>query len=232
VEVRFAPNREGATSYAEVRVASNTGGGVSTYAVTGSALAAFPAAAARIEGTSPEVGDTLTASVDGWPSAARLTYQWWRDGDPISGATTRDHPAAAADGGRAISVQVTGTASGYVPRTLTSMAVIVAKAVATAATKVSVKAAEGRKLRLTLALAGTGTRPAAKVRLRVAGVPRVYAVVVRNGTATVRLGHPASRFGGRKVRVTVAVPRTTVSTPTTVYTAPKTTTTVKIRIRA
>ena len=231
VDVAFAPTREGATSYAELRVASSVAGGVSTYAVSGSTLATFAAAAPRIVGAPHRVGDTLTVSADGWPSAARLSYQWLRGGEPVAGASTSSHTAAAADVGRAISVRVTGTAPGYVPRTLTSGAVTVVKAAATVATKVSVTAAKGRRLRLTLALTGTSVKPTAKVRLKVAGVSRAYAVVVANGQATVALGRTARKLDGKKVRVTVAVPTTTVGTPTTVYTAMRTTKTVKVRIR-
>ena len=73
-----------------------------------------------ISGT-PRVGQPLTANPGAWqPAAAQLTYQWMRDGAPISGATSTTYLAAAADAGRKLSVKVTGSLTGYTAQSATS----------------------------------------------------------------------------------------------------------------
>ena len=67
------------------------------------------------------VGKTLTATVGSWDSGTKLTYQWLRNGDAISGATTKTYKLSASDLGTAISFSVTATKPGYIPVTRVSI---------------------------------------------------------------------------------------------------------------
>jgi hypothetical protein len=60
------------------------------------------------------VGETLTADTGEWtPSDAVLAYQWYADGEAISGATGASFTLTSAELGSAISVKVTGAKAGY-----------------------------------------------------------------------------------------------------------------------
>ena len=70
------------------------------------------------------VGQTLTVLPGGWkPADATLTYQWYADGVPISGATGKTYVVSAAVVGKMISVKVTGTRTAYVTASNTSIKV-------------------------------------------------------------------------------------------------------------
>ena len=70
-----------------------------------------------------KVGKTLTASPGTWsPSPTSTTYQWLRNGKPISGATSATYKLKAKDEGKKVSAAVTVTSSGYVDSTATSKA--------------------------------------------------------------------------------------------------------------
>lgn len=60
------------------------------------------------------VGATLSAAPGAWAPAADFSYQWLSDGQPIDGATAASLTVGAALVGHAVSVEVTGTRSGYV----------------------------------------------------------------------------------------------------------------------
>lgn len=90
-----------------------------------------PAAAAApfVSAPSPAVtgtgtaGSTLTAVVGTWsPKPTTLTYQWLRNGTPISGATKKTYTLVAADRGTGITVTTTGTKGGYITTSRTSAA--------------------------------------------------------------------------------------------------------------
>lgn len=64
------------------------------------------------------VGSVLTANAGAWyPSGGTFTYRWFRNGVPITGATSRTYRAQVADLGRPLSVRVIGTKAGYGPTT-------------------------------------------------------------------------------------------------------------------
>ncbi|EMY33136.1 subtilase family serine protease, partial [Arthrobacter crystallopoietes BAB-32] len=65
---------------------------------------------------------TLTANPGTWTTGAALSYQWLRDGQPISGATAATYKVTAADAGTRLSVRVTGTKAGMTSTTVTSAA--------------------------------------------------------------------------------------------------------------
>jgi protocatechuate 3,4-dioxygenase beta subunit len=102
-----------------------------TAIVTGGVLTATPVP--TIGGTTT-VGQTLTAKAGTWaPATVTLGYQWLRAGTAISGATASTYTLVAADGGKAITVKVTGTKSGFttVAKTSTPTAAIASLLTAT-----------------------------------------------------------------------------------------------------
>lgn len=73
----------------------------------------------KIVGTA-KVGKTLTARTSSWGPAsarARLSYQWYRDGKRIKGATEATYRVTKADLGKKITVRTTGRATGYATAT-------------------------------------------------------------------------------------------------------------------
>lgn len=65
-----------------------------------------------ISGTAA-VGKTLTANPGTWTTGTTLTYQWYRSGVAITGATGKTYKLVAADRLNTIRVRVTGTKPGY-----------------------------------------------------------------------------------------------------------------------
>ncbi|KUM36593.1 hypothetical protein AR689_14625 [Arthrobacter sp. EpRS71] len=59
------------------------------------------------------VGSTLTANPGTWTSGTTLTYQWYRSGAAIAGATAKNYKLVSADQADSIRVRVTGTKAGY-----------------------------------------------------------------------------------------------------------------------
>ncbi|MCG2624684.1 carboxypeptidase-like regulatory domain-containing protein [Arthrobacter sp. I2-34] len=73
-----------------------------------------------ISGTTT-VGKTLRALPNTWaPNSGPFTYQWYRSGVKIAGATSQRYLLTAADTGRTLTVTATGRATGYNPVTTTS----------------------------------------------------------------------------------------------------------------
>ena len=70
-----------------------------------------------------KVASTLTAVAGTWgPAPVSLSYQWYRSGTLISGATTGTYKLVTADKGKTITVKVTGTKTGYTTTAKTSAA--------------------------------------------------------------------------------------------------------------
>ncbi|MFE4835296.1 hypothetical protein ACFRAU_11530 [Arthrobacter sp. NPDC056691] len=61
-----------------------------------------------------QAGRTLTAHAGAWTPGTQLRYQWYRNNQPIRGATTATYRIAAADRRQAIKVQILGTKQGYI----------------------------------------------------------------------------------------------------------------------
>lgn len=66
----------------------------------------------RVSGTT-KVGKKLTAKPGEWTPGTKLTYQWYRGGRAVKGATASTYTLKAADRGKKIKVTVTGSLSGY-----------------------------------------------------------------------------------------------------------------------
>ena len=72
-----------------------------------------PAPAPKITGTAA-VGEQLTAKPGSWgPGTVTLSYQWYRDGRAIAGATKAAYTVQLADAGAALTVAVTGRKAPY-----------------------------------------------------------------------------------------------------------------------
>lgn len=122
------------------------------------ATGSFTAGTAKVSGT-PRVGVRLTVSTGGWPSGTTLSYQWQRDGKPISGATSSTYTPVAADRGAAVRVVVTGKRNGYQPSVRTSASVRPAAGTLTAPTpRVSGTVRVGSKLTAVTGAWTAGTR--------------------------------------------------------------------------
>ncbi|MDF1489553.1 CAP domain-containing protein [Tessaracoccus caeni] len=73
----------------------------------------------KISGTA-KVGKTLTIKRGTWTSGTKFSYQWYRDGKKIKGATKSSYKLTKSDAGKKITVKVKGTKSGYKSVTKTS----------------------------------------------------------------------------------------------------------------
>jgi bacillolysin len=141
-------------SQLSLRVTGSKGGftsGTATSAPTTTVLGLLTSATPTVSG-SPVAGQTLTANPGAWgPGAVTFGYQWLRNGTPVGGATAATYPLTTADLAASMSVQVTGSESGYVDRTEVSAAVgpVTAApllAVVAGSPTISGKAVVGKKL--------------------------------------------------------------------------------------
>ncbi|MGY5319883.1 hypothetical protein ACXA45_11690, partial [Neomicrococcus lactis] len=74
-----------------------------------------------ISGTK-KVGYTLTANTGTWTTGTAFTYQWYRSGVAITGATAKTYKPTGYDVGKALTVKVTGSQLGYTTVAKTSVA--------------------------------------------------------------------------------------------------------------
>lgn len=101
-----------------VRVTASKLGHASTAAVSSATAAVQPGVLSNPDqpGVSgePEVGSTLTASPGSWsPGPVTTSYRWLADGQVVAGATGATLPVGVDLLGKAISVEVTATRTGY-----------------------------------------------------------------------------------------------------------------------
>lgn len=93
-----------------------------TYWVTAYSVKSFKGPKPKITGKAA-VGNTLKANAGTWkPSTASLSYQWYRSGKKVSGATAQTYVLTKADLGKKITVKVTGRQAEYKTATATSKA--------------------------------------------------------------------------------------------------------------
>ncbi|MDF1706225.1 MAG: S-layer homology domain-containing protein [Aeromicrobium sp.] len=109
-----------------VRVTGSSGGRVPTTRESGrtAAVAAgsFATAPVPVVEGAARVGAPLTVRPGAWAPAATMTYQWFVGGDAVQGATSTTFVPAVGHLGRAVTVQVTGSATGYATTTRSSAA--------------------------------------------------------------------------------------------------------------
>jgi len=68
-----------------------------------------------------KVGSRLTAAPGNWDDGVTLSYQWFRNGIAIDGATQNTYTAQVVDNKKGISVTVTGTGTGGVTKSKSSI---------------------------------------------------------------------------------------------------------------
>lgn len=69
------------------------------------------------------VGSALTAVPGTWgPAPVTLSYQWFRAGVAITGATASTYALTTTDRGKTLTVRITGTKTGYTSAAKTSAA--------------------------------------------------------------------------------------------------------------
>jgi hypothetical protein len=91
-----------------------------TSAATTAVLGSFTAPTPTLSGTQ-RVGYTLTANPGTWsPAPTTMTYQWYRSGAAISGATAKTYKLTSTDRGTYVKVRVTGAKGGYLTRSVYS----------------------------------------------------------------------------------------------------------------
>lgn len=90
-----------------------------TSAVVAATLAFVAVGTPTITGTA-KVGSRLAATSGTWTPSPTFSYQWKRAGVAIPGATATAYSLVSADAGKAITVTVTGTKSGYSTASKTS----------------------------------------------------------------------------------------------------------------
>ncbi len=105
--------------------------GYGTHAKTSAATTIYKefskAPSPTISGTA-KAGKTLTAKVGTWsPKPTKFTYQWYRNGAKISGATASTYKVKSADKGKKITVMVKPKLAGYYLPAKTSKAKTIAK---------------------------------------------------------------------------------------------------------
>ena len=89
-------------------------------AATATVLGLLTSPTPTISGTQ-RVGQTLTATAGTWgPGTVTLTYQWYRAGTAISGATASTYTLTTSDLGKTLTVHVIGKKSGYATVSKTS----------------------------------------------------------------------------------------------------------------
>jgi 5-hydroxyisourate hydrolase-like protein (transthyretin family) len=134
-----------------VRVTGTKAGYASATATSGETEAVAPA---PISGSTPSIGGALrvgqwlTANTGAWSDGVSLSYQWYRSGVPIPGATGASYQLTTADSGRTVTVAVTGTSDGVDPVTKASAATpaIGLATLRVATPSISGKAKVGKKL--------------------------------------------------------------------------------------
>lgn len=107
------PTKKG--SYAFTVTARNDGGAASrTFTLSVASAKKFTKVyAPTISGTA-KVGKTLKAKVKTWkPKPAKLSWQWYRNGVAITGATKTSYKLTKADKGKKLTVRVVGSRVGY-----------------------------------------------------------------------------------------------------------------------
>jgi hypothetical protein len=102
-----------------VRVDAVGTDGATVTVTNGPVLQDLQTSAPVVEGE-PRVGATLTARPGSWTSGTAFAYQWLADGTPLAGETAQTFTPSAAQVGRRVTVQVTGSRSGYRSATRTS----------------------------------------------------------------------------------------------------------------
>lgn len=155
----------------------------------------------RITGV-PKVGTTLAVTAPvAQPSPGRTTYQWYRDGVAIRGATGARYRAVPADAGRRIDVVATLGGEGRQDTTTRSGAVTIAKATPVIGWKAKQVSRSGAKRKVAVSVSVTAPGVAAlggQVKIRDGGKV-VKTLTIKSGRAS---GTVKLKRGKRTLTVT------------------------------
>ena len=152
-------------------------------------LGVLKAGTPRIAGT-PVIGKTLTAKPGTWgPSGTTLSYQWYRGGKAIAGATGTTYKVRTADAGRTLKVKVTGRKAGYA--TTSSIATrTVSKAKTQIAVSLPASVSTNARVPVTIKVTSAATaRPTGTLLVHVDGV-RVKKTLKPSARGTVTVWFP------------------------------------------
>jgi hypothetical protein len=131
-----------------------------TSATTGAVAAGTLSAPKPMISGTPKVGRKLTAIVGAWTAETTLTYQWYRNGSGIKGATAKSYTATASDRGKTLAVRVTGSKRGYAARAVTSAktSTVAAGSLTSAVPRISGTAKAGSRLSVSRGTWTSGTK--------------------------------------------------------------------------
>ncbi|MBZ5737546.1 M1 family aminopeptidase [Nocardioides mangrovi] len=125
----FTPTVGQVGSVVTVAVTGSKDGYVSVTRSSAPTAAIAPAdlkSAVPVIGGTAKVDHALTVSTGDWEDGTTFAYRWLVDGSPVAGATGSGYTPAPADAGSVVTVEVTGTKTGYATATRTSEGVTVA----------------------------------------------------------------------------------------------------------
>lgn len=111
----YTPTRSDAGRYLKVKVTAKRAGYTSKAATSRRVgIPMYATTRPYISGT-PKAGRILTARLGVWtPTATSSSYRWYRNGVPITGATTKTYTVKRTDRGKRIKAKVTARRTGYV----------------------------------------------------------------------------------------------------------------------
>lgn len=187
--IAFIPAASSATGAPLLAVGNEVSGTTTLFAVED--LLAPVSTGLPIVSGAADAGSTLSATPGTWTpgvggEALAFSYQWLRDGSPISGAVKSTYRAAVADQGRAISVRVTatqGAASVAVDSAPVTVRRIAVAAVVASPTLASTKS----KVTVTVRIIATGgAKATGEVRVTVGG--RTFTGTAVDGVAKIAVG--------------------------------------------
>ena len=160
---------------------------VRTTVVVKSGLAAPAATTAPSITGNPLVGSTLKASPGVWDVAgATFAYQWLRNGEPITGATTANYRVVKADQGASLSVRVTASAENRPNGVADSASVIVKYGSSTNVSMNRLLGTSSQNYAVTVSVKPSGG-PAATGTVQVRVDNKSYTGTLANGKVTIDL---------------------------------------------
>ena len=160
---------------------------VRTTVVVKSGLAAPAATTAPSITGNPLVGSTLKASPGVWDVAgATFAYQWLRNGEPITGATTANYRVVKADQGASLSVRVTASAENRPNGVADSASVIVKYGSSTNVSMNRLLGTSSQNYAVTVSVKPSGG-PAATGTVQVRVDNKSYTGILANGKVTIDL---------------------------------------------
>jgi hypothetical protein len=166
----YKPTTSDRGNLIKVSITASRSGFPSKSATSAAANYTLTASAAPVVSGIAQVGKTLSvttpsySTVGGAAPSATVSYQWYRSGSAISGATLSTYALVSADYGKKMTVKVTGSLDGYIAHAQTSASTATVIKGSIAGTLAAPIVSHGASLVLSAALAGGSvTEPGVKV---------------------------------------------------------------------